>query len=56
MALLYAYLMALLTLEEYALLAGSVGLFVVLAVIMHQTRWIDWHRLGEELVTADRRV
>lgn len=54
MALLYAYLMALLTLEEYALLAGSVGLFVVLAVIMHQTRWIDWHRLGEEVAGADR--
>lgn len=40
--------------EEYALLAGSVVLFVVLAVIMHQTRWIDWHRLGDELVTPDR--
>ncbi len=52
-ALLYAYLMALLTLEEYALLAGSVGLFVVLAVIMHQTRWIDWHRVGQELATSD---
>lgn len=51
MGLLYAYLLALLMLEEYALLAGSVGLFVVLAVIMHQTRWIDWHRLGDELVT-----
>lgn len=48
MGLLYAYLLALLTLEQYALLAGSVGLFLILAVVMHQTRWIDWSRLGEE--------
>lgn len=54
MALLYVYLLGLLMLEEYALLAGSVGLFVVLAVIMHQTRWIDWHRLGDDLLTQER--
>ena len=46
--LTYAYLLALLTLEQYALLAGSVGLLVMLAIVMHQTRWIDWYSLGED--------
>jgi inner membrane protein len=44
LGLLYAYLFALLALERYALLAGSLGLFGLLAAVMHQTRWIDWYR------------
>lgn len=39
---LYAYLLALLSLEEYALLAGALGLFVMLGLVMYLTRWIDW--------------
>lgn len=42
---LYAYLLALLSLERYALLAGSLGLFAALAVVMYLTRWIDWDQL-----------
>ena len=41
-ALLYAYLYVLLTNEDYALLVGSIGLFVILAVIMFATRRVDW--------------
>jgi inner membrane protein len=44
-AALYAYLFALLSLEKYALLAGSLGLFVALAAVMYLTRWVDWDRL-----------
>lgn len=43
--LLYAYLFALLTLERYALLVGSLGLFSTLATAMHLTRNVDWHRM-----------
>jgi inner membrane protein len=43
--LLYAYLFALLTLERYALLVGSLGLFSALATVMHLTRWVDWRRV-----------
>lgn len=39
---LYGYLYVLLQLEDYALLLGSVGLFVILAVVMFLTRRIDW--------------
>jgi inner membrane protein len=37
-ALLYGYLYMLLMNEDYALLAGSIGLFVILAAIMYTTR------------------
>jgi inner membrane protein len=42
---LYGYLYLLLRLEDYALLAGSLGLFVVLALVMFVTRRMDWYSL-----------
>jgi inner membrane protein len=45
-ALLYAYLYTLLVSEDYALLAGSVGLFLILAAIMYATRHVDWYAIG----------
>ena len=49
MATLYGYLYLLLRLEDYALLAGSVGLFVMLALLMFLTRRVNWYelKLGE---------
>ena len=46
MAALYAYLYVLLKNEDYALLIGSVGLFLMLAAVMYLTRRIDWHAAG----------
>jgi inner membrane protein len=45
LATLYGFLFLLLRLEDYALLAGSVGLFVVLALVMFLTRRVNWHNL-----------
>lgn len=45
-AALYAYLYVLLKNEDYALLLGSVGLFLMLAAVMYLTRRIDWHAAG----------
>jgi inner membrane protein len=45
LAALYGYLYLLLRLEDYALLAGSIGLFVVLALMMYVTRRMDWYEL-----------
>ena len=42
LSLLYAYLYMLLVNQGYALLAGSMGLFAVLAAVMYLTRNIDW--------------
>ena len=42
-AMLYVYLYVLLVNEDYALLTGSLGLFVILAIIMYATRRVDWY-------------
>ncbi|MCF8069709.1 MAG: cell envelope integrity protein CreD [Desulfobacterales bacterium] len=49
MVVLYSYLYTLLQLKDYALLMGSIGLFVVLGLIMYMTRKIDWYnfRFGD---------
>jgi inner membrane protein len=47
-SLLYAYLYTLLVNEDYALLAGSIGLFGILAAIMYATRHVDWYGIGVE--------
>lgn len=43
---LYAYLYVLLMNEDYALLIGSVGLFLILGAIMFATRRVDWYTAG----------
>ena len=45
---LYSYLFVTLRSEAFALLIGSIGLFVILGLAMYLTRNIDWHRLSNE--------
>ncbi len=47
LAILYSFLFITLHQEQYALLMGSIGLFMVLAVIMFITRKIDWYSLNQ---------
>jgi inner membrane protein len=42
---LYGFLYLLLRLEDYALLAGSLGLFAALALVMLLTRRVNWYEL-----------
>jgi inner membrane protein len=51
-ALLYVYLYVLLVNEDYALLLGCVGLFLILGLIMYATRHVDWYGVGT--VSKDR--
>lgn len=39
---LYSFIYVIIQLENYALLAGSVGLFIILAAVMYFSRKIDW--------------
>ena len=39
---LYSFIFVIIQLEDYALLVGSIGLFVILATIMYTSRKIDW--------------
>jgi inner membrane protein len=45
----YILLYAVLNAESYALLIGSIGAFVVTALVMFLTRNLDWHGQGDQL-------
>jgi inner membrane protein involved in colicin E2 resistance len=40
---LYGFILVLVSLEDTALLVGSIGLFAVLAIVMYTTRNINWY-------------
>ena len=42
----YGILPRVLHVQDYALLVGSLGLFLVLALLMYATRKVDWYRVG----------
>lgn len=44
---LYGMMFVLLQLESYALISGSVALFLILAAFMYLTRRVDWYGLGK---------
>jgi inner membrane protein len=48
LVILYAFVFTILQLEDYALLMGSIGLFIVLAVIMYLSRKINWYSVNSE--------
>jgi len=45
---IYGFIFIIIQIETYALLVGSVGLFVILALTMYFTRKINWYRPGAE--------
>ncbi len=47
LTLLYSLMFVILQLQDYALLMGSIGLFVVLAIVMYVSRNIDWYGTAE---------
>ncbi len=40
---LYVFLFTILQLQDYALLLGSIGLFIALAIVMYLSRKVDWY-------------
>ncbi len=42
---LYLFIYSIIQMEDYALLMGSIGLFIVLATIMYLSRKIDWYAI-----------
>lgn len=45
---IYGFIFILLQLEDYALLAGSIGVFLALAAVMFSSRKVDWYNLGTQ--------
>ncbi|TAL62788.1 MAG: cell envelope integrity protein CreD [Bacteroidetes bacterium] len=46
LALLYGFFYSLMQLEDYSLLLGSIGLFIILGVVMYLTRKVDWYGIS----------
>ena len=47
LAAIYGFLFIIIQIETYALLVGSIGLFIILALTMYYTRKISWYRTGK---------
>ena len=47
MIALYVFLFVTLQMEAYALLMGSVGLFLILGIVMYLTRGVNWYSTEE---------
>lgn len=46
LSILYIFIFVIIQLEDFALLIGSIGVFVILALIMYFSRKIDWYSIG----------
>ena len=44
LTLLYSFIYVIIQLEDYALLVGSIGLFLILGAVMYFSRKIDWNK------------
>jgi len=53
LVILYGFIYVILQLQDYALLMGSIGLFVVLSVVMVLTRKVDWYSVAQVKTEAD---
>jgi inner membrane protein len=47
LVLMYGFIFTLLQLQDYALLIGSIALFIILAVVMYISRKIDWYAVAD---------
>lgn len=48
---LYVFTFILISLEDTALLVGSIGLFIVLAAVMYASRKVNWYGIADEAST-----
>lgn len=48
LVLLYGFLYILIQMQDYALLMGSVGLFIILGSVMYLSHKIDWYSIGSK--------
>lgn len=44
--ILYSFIFIIIQLQDYALLIGSIGIFIILALVMYFSRKIDWYNLN----------
>jgi inner membrane protein len=50
---LYAFIFIIIQLQDFALLIGSIGVFIILSLVMYFSRKIDWYNLSLGEVEKD---
>ncbi len=45
---LYGFIFTIIQLQDYSLLIGSIGIFIILALVMYYSRKIDWYNINRE--------
>ncbi len=50
LCIIYLFIFIIIQLQDYALLVGNIGLFVVLVLLMYLTKKIDWYEIGSNNV------
>jgi len=45
---MYSFIFVIIQLQDYALLIGSIGVFIILALVMYFSRKIDWYEISME--------
>jgi inner membrane protein len=46
LSVLYTYIFVIIQLQDYSLLIGSIGIFIILVLVMYFSRTIDWYNLS----------
>lgn len=46
LTIIYLFMFIIIQLQDYALLVGSIGLFIVLIIVMYISRKINWYEIG----------
>ena len=49
LTILYGFIFIIIQQQDYALLMGSIGLFIILALVMYFSRQIDWYKINSEM-------
>ncbi len=52
LTILYGFIFVLVRLEDTALLVGSIGLFLILAIAMYASRKVDWYGTRENVIAG----
>lgn len=51
--ILYTFIFIIIQLEDYALLIGSIGLFIILGLVMYFSKDIDWYNINREVESTE---
>lgn len=51
LTIIYLFMFTIIQLQDYALLVGNIGLFIILIIVMFISRKINWYEIGNKSIT-----